>query len=245
MQLSKAGLNRLVLPLALSLPLLSGCIFAKSTAVGDSQTKNHTEMTGGNWVPLFDGRTLEGWHNFRNHGQPVQGWQVVEGAITRTTGGGDIATNGHYANFELTLEWKVQSAGNSGIMFRVDPAILVTYESGPEMQILDDAAHADGKSRLTAAGSAYGLYPAKQGVVKGAESWNSVRLLVNGARVEHWLNGQLVVEYELWSDDWELRVKNSKFAQWPSYGRARIGHIVLQDHGDRVSFRNIRIRELP
>jgi hypothetical protein len=198
----------------------------------------------GNWVSLFDGRTLAGWTGFRT-GRPPEGWQVVEGAITRVGPGGDIVSERQYANFELSLEWRVAPAGNSGVMFRVDPAARVTYESGPEMQVLDDAGHPDGKSRLTAAGAAYGLYPAPPGIVKPAEQWNSARLVVNDASIEHWLNGVKVVEYELWSDDWELRVKNSKFAQWPGYGRATRGHIALQDHGDRVSFRNIRIRELP
>ena len=202
-------------------------------------------MSGGKWVSLFDGLSLTGWQNFKKPGRPVEGWQVIEGAITRTGDGGDLVTTAQYANFELALDWRVHNAGNSGVMFRVDPAASVTYESGPEMQVLDDAGHADGKSRLTAAGAAYGLYPAPQGVARGAESWNSARLVVNGAHVEHWLNGVKIVEYELWSDDWERRVQNSKFAQWPGYGRAKRGHIALQDHGDRVSFRNIRIRELP
>src|SRR5919202_1955113 len=112
------------------------------------------------------------------------------------------------------------------------------------MQGLDDARHADGKSRLTSAGAAYGLYPSPAGVVKPAGEWNKVRLVVNGAHVEHWLNGQKVVEYELWSPDWEAKVKASKFAAWPGYGRARRGHIALQDHGNQVWFRNIRIRRL-
>lgn len=223
---------------------VTGC-FARRTDVGDPRTASGGEVSGGNWVSLFDGRSLSGWHHFKAPNRPVEGWQVIEGAITRTGAGGDIVTAQQYGNFELSLEWKVQSGGNSGVMFRVDPTAAVTYESGPEMQVLDDAAHADGKSRLTAAGAAYGLYPSPQGVVKGAESWNTSRLVVNGAHVEHWLNGQKIVEYELWSEDWERRVKNSKFAQWPGYGRAKRGHIVLQDHGDRVSFRNIRIRELP
>jgi hypothetical protein len=113
------------------------------------------------------------------------------------------------------------------------------------MQVLDDARHPDGRSRLTAAGSAYGLYPAPAGVAKPAGEWNQVRLVVKGAHVEHWLNGQKVVEYELWSPDWKARVANSKFAQWPTYGLAKQGHIALQDHGDWVAYRNIRIRVLP
>jgi hypothetical protein len=232
---------------AVTAPLLLFLAASACALVGGNRqsTSGGGEMSGAKWVSLFDGLSLTGWHNFKKPGRVPEGWQVIEGAITRTGEGGDLVTNAEYANFELALDWRVHYGGNSGVMFRIDPAATVTYESGPEMQVLDDAGHADGKSRLTAAGAAYGLYPAPQGVAKGAESWNSARLVVNGAHVEHWLNGVKIIEYELWSDDWERRVRNSKFAQWPGYGRAKRGHIALQDHGDRVSFRNIRIRELP
>jgi len=113
------------------------------------------------------------------------------------------------------------------------------------MQVLDDARHPDGHSRLTSAGSDYGLYAAPAGVVRPAGEWNDVRILVNGAHVEHWLNGVKVVEYELWSPDWQQRVQASKFAQWPAYGMSHTGHIALQNHGDAVWYRSIRIRTLP
>jgi hypothetical protein len=158
---------------------------------------------------------------------------------------GDLITDDEFGDFELALEWKVSEGGNSGIMYRVVDAHEATYQSGPEMQVLDDARHPDGRSRLTAAGAAYGLYPAPAGVVKPAGEWNQVRIVVKGGHVEHWLNGRKVVEYELWSPDWKARVANSKFAQWPSYGLAKKGHIALQDHGDRVAYRNIRVRALP
>jgi hypothetical protein len=112
------------------------------------------------------------------------------------------------------------------------------------MQVLDDAGHVDGKNRLTSAGSNYGLHAAPAGVVKPVGEWNQVRLLVRGSHVEHWLNGQKVVEYELWTPEWEALVKASKFVEWPGYGRATRGHIALQDHGDWVAYRNIRIRAL-
>src|SRR6202022_3657427 len=130
------------------------------------------------------------------------------------------------------------------IIYRIDDSDEKTYMTGPEMQVLDDARHADGQSRLTSAGAAYGLYAAPVGVVKPAGEWNSVRLLVNGNHVEHWLNGTKVVEYELLSPDWEAKVQASKFKEWPGYGRAKSGRIGLQDHGDTVAFRNIRIRVL-
>jgi hypothetical protein len=113
------------------------------------------------------------------------------------------------------------------------------------MQVLDDAGHPDGKSPLTSAGADYALYPAPLGVVRPAGEWNDVGLIVRGNHVEHWLNGTKVVDYELGSPDWEQRVKASKFAEWPTYGRAASGHIALQDHGDWVAYRNIKIRVLP
>lgn len=202
------------------------------------------QVSAGEWRSLFDGATTAGWRGYRGTGAPA-GWEVVNGELTRVGPGGDIVTVDEYGDFELELEWKVAPGGNSGIMYRVTETAANSYESGPEMQVLDDSGHADGRSRLTSAGSAYGLYPAPEGVVKPAGEWNAVRLVVNGNHVEHWLNGQKVVDYELGSPDWEAKVKASKFAEWPGYGRAARGRIALQDHGDRVAYRNIRIRELP
>ena len=200
---------------------------------------------GSSWQSLFDGNGVTGWHEFTKPSAVPVAWRAVEGAITRVGDGDDLVTDKTYANFELTLDWKISTNGNSGIIYRIDPAAEVTYASGPEMQVLDDAGHADGKSRLTSAGADYGLYPSPAGIVKGPGEWNSVRLFVSGNHVEHWLNGVKVVEYELGSADWERRVKESKFAQWPGYGRAARGYIGLQNHGDLVSYRNIRLRELP
>ena len=201
-------------------------------------------QAGGEWRALFDGRTTAGWRGYRQQTMPA-GWQVVDSALTRVGDATDIVTTDQFANFELALDWKVAPGGNSGVMYRVIEGPERSYESGPEMQVLDDARHADGKSRLTSAGSAYGLYAAPEGLVKPAGEWNSARILVNGAHVEHWLNGTKAVEYELWSPDWEAKVKASKIAEWPPYGRAKSGHIALQDHGDRVAYRDIRIRVLP
>lgn len=191
---------------------------------------------------LFDGRSTDGWHAFRGEGTP--GWEVRDGALIRAAPGSDIVTDRVFSDFELRLEWKVEPGGNSGIMYRVPDDVERTFHGGPEMQVLDDARHPNGESRLTAAGACYGLYPAPEGVVRPAGEWNRVRILVDSAHVEHWLNGVKVVEYELWSDDWERRVAESKFSQWPEYGQAREGRIALQDHGHLVRYRSIRIREL-
>lgn len=195
------------------------------------------------WKLLFDGQTTKGWRGYQKREAPA-GWAVEDGTLTRAAAAGDLITEKQYRDFELALEWRISEGGNSGIMFRVTEGAEATYETGPEMQVLDDARHADGHNRLTSAGSDYGLYAAPAGIVKPAGEWNQVRILVRGHHVEHWLNGTKVVEYELESPDWEAKVAASKFRQWPGYGRAPKGHIALQDHGDRVWYRNIKIREL-
>jgi hypothetical protein len=220
----------------------SACLSAQGSGQGPNTLTAQERAAG--WQLLFDGRSTGGWRGYRVDTIP-SGWRVEGGALVRETGGGDIITKGEYRNFELTLEWKISEGGNSGIMYHVAEDAEWTYESGPEMQVLDDARHPDGHSRLTSAGACYGLYPSPAGVVKPAGEWNRVRIVVNGPRVEHWLNGVKVVEYELWSPDWQARVKASKFAQWKGFGLARSGHIALQDHGNVVAYRNIKIRELP
>ena len=206
------------------------------------QTISAAEAAAG-FTPLFNGKDLAGWRGYKMTAPPA-GWTVEDGAITRTTGGGDLITEVDYADFELRLDWKISPGGNSGIFYRGTEEYEAIYWSAPEMQILDDSAHADGRNRLTSAGSNYGLYAAPEGVVKRAGEWNSVRIVVNGAQVEHWLNEQKVAEYEFGSADWTAKVAASKFSEWPGYGKATRGHIGLQDHGDRVWFRN-RIRVLP
>jgi len=222
---------------------IGGAIMSSSLGGQTPNTLTPAERAAG-WRLLFDGRTTAGWRGFRQDTMPV-GWQVVDGTLTRVVAGGDILTVDQFASFELTVDWKVAPGGNSGIFFHVTEGAGAVYEAGPEMQVLDDAGHADGRSRLTAAGSNFALHPAPPGVVRPADQWNRARIVVDGAHVEHWLNGVKVVEYELWSPDWEARVAASKFAQWPGYGRARSGHIALQDHGDRVAYRDIKIRTLP
>ncbi len=197
------------------------------------------------WRLLFDGRTAAGWRGFKSSTLPP-GWQAIDGALTRVAETGDIVTDDQFQDFELTLEWKVAPGGNSGIFFRVGeaPDLEWVWQTGPELQVLDDARHRDGENPETSAGACYGLYPAHRGVVRPAGEWNQVRLLVQGSHVEHWLNGRKVVEYELGSPDWEDRVRRSKFGEMPRYGREPRGHIALQDHGDWVAYRNLKIRAL-
>lgn len=218
-------------------------LVATACAAAQSAPVNHltdAERAAG-WRLLFDGRTTAGWRGFRRDSMPA-GWQVVDGALTRVAQGGDIITVDQFENFELALEWKVAPRGNSGVFYRATEATDVIYQNAAEMQVLDDAGHRDGQSQLTAAGSNYGLHAVPPGIAKPAGEWNHARIVANGAHVEHWLNGVKVVEYQLWSPEWEALVKGSKFAEWPPYGRAKRGHIGLQDHGDWVVYRNIKIR---
>ena len=237
----------LISPLVLS-ALLVGCGGSDDAPASDSAAAPAAAPTATvdtNWVTLFDGRTLTGWHTFKKDGQPVQGWSVMDSAIVRSGPGGDLVSDREYANFELELEWKVQKGGNSGIFFRIDPKAEVTYLSAPEMQVLDDAAHKDGGDRLTSAGANYALHPAPAGAAKPAGEWNAVRLVAIGNHVEHWLNGQRIISYEIGSPDWEQRRAASKFAKEAAYGRMTSGLIGLQDHGDSVWYRNVRLRERP
>lgn len=232
--------QRLIL---LVLAALWGCNSGDNSEASAQQAAGAMAAQDTTWVTLFDGQTTAGWRGYQMDGMP-EGWQVVDGALTRVAPAGDIISVDQYGDFELELEWQISPGGNSGIFFRVTEDAENTYHTGPEMQVLDDAANHEGSNPLTAAGANYGLYPATPGAVKPAGEWNQVRILVQGPHVEHWLNGVKVVEYQLWTPEWEALVAGSKFAQWPGYGRASSGHIALQDHGDQVAYRNIRIREL-
>lgn len=197
------------------------------------------------WDSLLGDDPSLKWRGYRHSDLPP-GWRMVDGALTRVAQGGDIVTRETYEDFELTLEWKISPGGNSGIFFRVveDSALAAVYLTGPEMQVLDNTRHADGKTPSTSAGSNFALHAPTRDATKPVGEWNQARLLVQGSHVEHWLNGEKIVEYELGSDDWKQRVQASKFKAWPRYGTARRGHIALQDHGDWVAFRNIRIRRI-
>jgi len=195
------------------------------------------------WELLFDGSTLDGWRRYDDPNS-TEGWGAADGMLQRTGQGGDLITEKSFSDFELALEWRLEPGGNSGVFYRAALGEEWVYHSAPEMQVLDDDIHPDGQSPLTSAGANYGLHPAPRGVVRPVGEWNEVRIVVRGQHVEHWLNGTRVVEYTLESPEWEEKVAGSKFVEWPAYGRAGAGHLGLQDHGDPVWYRNIKIREV-
>jgi hypothetical protein len=199
----------------------------------------------GAWRPLFDGTHTEGLRGWISGVLPP-GWHVVDGTLTKDGNVEDLLTRDAYGSFELEFDWKIGKDGNSGVLYRVTREYDHLYWSGAEYQLLDDANAPDGRSQLTASGSAYGIYPSPPGVVKPYGQWNTSRIVVDGAHVEHWLNGRKVVAYELESADWKAKVATSKFAKYPHYGLAKRGFIGIQgDHPGSLALRNIRIRELP
>lgn len=196
------------------------------------------------WRVLFDG-TLHGWRGYRRDDVPG-GWSAEAGLLRFTPGkeGGDIMTVDQFEDFELALEWRIEEGGNSGVFFRVTEAEEYPFWTGPEMQILDNANHGDGQNPTTSAGAAYGIYAPIRDVTHAVGEWNQARIRVDGRRVTHWLNGVEILSYELGSDEWEALVKETKFVDWPRFGREPRGHIALQDHGDPVWFRDVKLRVL-
>ena len=201
------------------------------------------------WELLFDGTTIDKWRAFRGETVPP-GWTAQDGTLffngkDAGEGYGDLTTIEQFADFELKLEWKISPDGNSGILFRVTEDEEQEFHTGPEMQIIDDTA--DRYKELEAnrkSGANYGLQAPSTTNTNPAGEWNSVHLIVNGAHVEQWQNGENVVEYELWTPEWKEAVSKTKFAEWPNYGMNKQGHIVLQDHGAGVWFKNLKIKRL-
>ncbi|HEX3913207.1 MAG TPA: DUF1080 domain-containing protein [Steroidobacteraceae bacterium] len=197
------------------------------------------------WHTLFDGQLLDTFRGWHSDGMPA-GWRVLDGALVKDGNVEDLVSREQYGNFELELEWKIGKEGNSGIFYRGTREYDEIYWSAPEYQLLDDANAPDGRSRLTAAGAAYGIYPCPAGVVKPYGEWNRSRIVVRGDHVEHWLNGRKVVDYTLGGPDWKAKVAASKFSKYPDYGLAKTGLIGIQgDHPGSLALRHIRIRELP
>ncbi len=199
------------------------------------------------WEVLFDGKSVDAWRGFHREDFPSKGWAIENGEMKTIVGGDvcDIITKDIYKDFELELEWKVTSSGNSGIFYRATEEYGVVWQSAPEMQVLDDNLHPDGKNPKTSAGSLYGLIaPSPNKVLRPTGEFNQVRINVNGNHVEHWLNGIKIIKYDLVSDSLKTLIADSKFKDFPDFAKAKEGHIALQHHGEEVWYRNIKIRQI-
>lgn len=226
-------------------------IFTLNIHMAQAQTNtlsNQEKQEG--WTLLFDGKSVDQWRSYNGDSFPQTGWSVTDGALVVEAdgGGGDIITKNKYGNFILKLDWKVDKGANSGLFYRaMEQPTQAIYWSAPEFQILDNENHPDanrGTNGNRKSASLYDLIPAQPQNAKPFGQWNSAKVVADGSTIQHWQNGEKVVEYELWTNEWYEMIRNSKFLEHPEFGDAREGHIGLQDHGDRVSFRNIKIKRL-
>lgn len=193
---------------------------------------------------LFDGHSMKGFKAYKQEGPPKAGWRVAEAALVHQKGGGggDLLTEEQYGDFDFRFQWRIESGGNSGVIWHVLETEDETYMTGPEYQVLDDLGmKIDG---LHAAGALYDLVPAPADKpVKKAGEWNDGRIVIEKGRVQHWLNGKLLLEVPCKGPEWDAMIAGSKFKDWP-FGKSQVGHIALQDHGDGVAYRNLRIKKL-
>lgn len=200
----------------------------------------------GSWTPLFDGKSLAGWHNYKK--TTVTGWMVEDGVLTTDGKGGDLVTDKEFGDFILEFDFKVSPKGNSGIVYKVvegeGDAYFATYASGPEYQLIDDVHYPAKLNETQKTGANYDLNPPKSLPSKAAGEWNRGSITVKKNKITHKVNGKTVVKYNYGDEAWKAAVAKSKFAKWPYANAHHRGKIALQGHNDRVYFRNIRIKEL-
>jgi len=244
-------------PLAL---LLTGGLFGIGVALADHhETADQTEPAQAaaqdavdseeGFTVLFDGTTTEHFRSYNGENFPERGWVIEDGTLHVIGGarGGDIVTRQQYSDFDLRWDWRVSPGANSGVMYRVaeGPGLGAPYRTGPEYQILDDAVHHDGGDGRTSTAALYAMIACNENKeLAPVGEWNTARIVFHDNHVEHWLNGELVVEYEWGSDELAALIAGSKFRSWEGFAQQPTGHIAFQYHGDDVWFRNIRIRDL-
>jgi len=221
---------------------------AGALAVEPNQLSAEEQAEG--WRLLFDGRSLEGWQSL-NKPEIAPGWVVTNGTLTilKNSKAGDLITRERFSNFDFRFEFRLTPGANSGVKYLVDPARAQgAHGIGPEYQVLDDARHPDAKLGAAGTRTTAALYdvlpPSKDKVLRPPGEWNEGRIVVNGRHVEHWLNGVKVLEYERGSEAFRAAVAKSKFSKLPDFAEWPDGHLLLQDHNDEVSYRNLKIRRL-
>jgi hypothetical protein len=228
--------------------LLTAIVLVMSAPTQAQNKLTAAEKKAG-WKLLFDGTSTKGWKVFNGKSDGTA-WKVADGALfldaSTKEGRGDLITAGEYENYEFSYDWKIAADGNSGLLFNVveDPKYSAVYVTGPEMQVLDNNGHPDAKIDKHRAGDLYDLIACSEETVKPAGEWNEARIISNKGKYEFWLNGKKVVTFTMHDAAWDEMVAASKFKSMPDFGKAKKGHFALQDHGDQVWFRNIKIKEL-
>jgi hypothetical protein len=198
------------------------------------------------WILLFDGTTMKGWRPYKN--RESEGWEVKNGELNCKEEGvtkrADLITIDQYENYELLIDWKISPKKNSGIIYMVTEENGASYESGPEYQLIDDVGYPGKLSDKQLSGANYDMQGPSAKVSKPAGEFNHTKIVINKGHVEHWLNGTKVVDYQLWSPEWEQQKANSKWKDVKPYGMSKSGHIALQDHGGGIAFKNIKLKRL-
>ncbi|WP_447640040.1 MULTISPECIES: 3-keto-disaccharide hydrolase [Chitinophagaceae] len=228
--------------------------------VGDARNNSYQKVfldstiKKNEWITLFDGKTLNGWHYFNQKDKAILSWAVEDGCLVSqghkddAPSGGDIVTNQQYDNFELEWEWKCDKGSNSGVMYHVQEGTQYhgTSETGPEYQLIDDVSFPSPIFDWQKTGADYAMTPPNTSSkeLKKLGEWNTSKIIFNKGHVEHWLNGKRIVSFEAWTPEWEHNVRVGKWQSYPGYGKAKTGVIALQNHGNKTYFRNIRIKEL-
>ena len=228
----------------------SGVVQTSGTGGSDHRAfSNLQRKDQDSWISLFDGRSLKGWRGY--HHQPTAVWQVQNGTIHclgHTAGPGaiqtDLVTDKMYGNFDLSLEWKISPKGNSGILYHVTEKDAESYDTGPEYQIIDDVNYPEKLEDWQHTGANYAMEVPSIRPVLPAGQWNLSRIRVRGSHVEYWLNGHKILDFHMWDKAWNALKNSGKWKDYPDYGMAKKGYIALQDHGDPVWFRQIKIRVL-
>lgn len=227
----------------------------KAAFMSSSLNTLSEEEKNAGWELLFDGASLKGWHKYGDPSKAGAAWVVEDGLLhfnpalkkDDAEAGGDIVTDAEYGDFHLSLDWKVDSGGNSGIIFYVKEdksKYEHTYNTGPEMQVLDNERHPDARIAKHRAGDLYDLISSSSEPVKPALEWNHAEIISKDGKLEFFLNGVNIVSTTMWDDNWKKMLENSKFKTMPDFGTFKTGRIALQDHGDNVWYRNIKIRKL-
>ena len=247
----------------LSVPFVLALLVVPAFAFAGAPSAHPAQSSADGWRDLFDGRTLAGWRNYGGDANHIRKWTVQDSSLALVQDGavplwdfiksaafggpsGDlIYYREKFRDFELSLQWKISPGGNSGIFYLVaDDTENAVWRTGIEMQVLDNAGHIDGKINTHRAGDLYDLIAANPETVRPPSEWNDVLIRVKDNHIEHWLNGVKVVSVVRGSGEWDALVAESKFADMPGFGKAESGYIALQDHGDPVWYRNIRVRNL-